>query len=183
MQPNTARRDSPQLRRLPLLGFKVVPKQQRISQIHLSWKRRKIRSSLRLASVFRPTQEHPRCKTREVDRELLTTHVIIARERIAVGALAGSWSYLAHSIHHGNWVCAPFLRILKQSTTPLISGIGCAHGAGAPFFLQAKKTAMTWHNLADSVMGGIFAIIVGAPLARRILNPNMPLPRATESYP
>ena len=110
-------------------------------------------------------------------------HVIIARERIAVGALAGCWSYLAHSIHHGNWVCAPFLRILQQSTTPLISPSGGAHGAGAPFFLQAKKTAMTWHNLADSVLGGIFALIVGAPLARRILNPNMPLPRAPESYP
>ena len=55
------------------------------------------------------------------------------------------------------WVCAPFLRMLTQSKTPLISGVGGAHDAGAPFFLQAKKTAMTWHNLADSVMGCISA--------------------------
>ena len=73
-------------------------------------------------------------------------HVIIARERIAVGALAGSWSHSAHSIHHGNWVCAPFLRVLTQSKRPLTSASGGAHGAGAPFFLQAKKDS---HDVAQ----------------------------------
>ena len=60
--------------------------------------------------------------------------------------------------------------MLTQSEAPVTSASGGAHGAGATFFLQAKRTAITWHNSADSVMGGIFALIFGVTLAGRILN-------------
>ena len=67
-----------------------------------------------------------------------------------VWRISGSWSYLARSTHHMTSVCATSLRMLTRAKKPLTSAsVTQAHS----FFLQAILTAMTWHNLADSVSG------------------------------
>ena len=88
----------------------------------------------------RPTQavQSVRGRSGTVDNSRCN-HVVIARERIAVRALAGSWSCFAHLIHHVTCVCAPLLRVLTQSKTPLTSASAGAHGAGAPIFCRQYR--------------------------------------------